>query len=136
MARKNILSFSTRQDEDGSGPLVLVVDDEPDNRELAQVALVDQGYRVLTAPNADVALAIMRVIVPDVLFTDIIMPGEVNGLELAKTAKRLHPSIKVIITSGYDFMLRDASTRQFGKVLQKPYRVLQLVAEIEWALRA
>ncbi len=136
MERKNFPLFSAQCGAAGKAVLVLVVDDESDNRELAQLALVEQGYRVLTAPNAEVALAIMRAVVPDVLFTDIIMPGDVNGLELAKAAKRLHPSIKVIITSGYDFMLRDASTRQFGKVLQKPYRVLQLVAEIEWVLRA
>src|SRR6266478_4527285 len=116
--------------------VVLVVEDEPDIREIASSALSECGYRVVCAPNADVAIDLMRVISPDVLFSDIMMPGECDGFQLAKVAKKLHPLIKVIMTSGYDFMLRDASAKRFGAVLQKPYRAWQLIAEVEKAVSA
>ena len=116
------------------GIVVLVVEDEPVIREIASSALSERGYRVVRAPNADVAIGLMRVISPDVLFSDIMMPGECDGFQLAKVAKKLHPRIKVIMTSGYDFMLHDASTKRFGAVLQKPYHARQLIAEVAKAV--
>jgi CheY-like chemotaxis protein len=115
-------------------PVILVVDDEPEIRELATATLTEHGYRVLSAPTADVALTILQSIVPDVLVTDIIMPGTLDGYELVKTTKKLHPSVRVIMASGYGFMLRNAALKQLGRVLRKPYRAAQLIAVVEEAL--
>jgi len=56
-------------------PVVLVVDDEPENRSLVTLALQREGYRVVGAANAYAALDIMGAVVPDLLFSDIVMPA-------------------------------------------------------------
>src|SRR5882724_9406923 len=115
-------------------PVILVVDDEQETRRLARAALEKHGFRVVSAPDASAALAILRAIIPDVLFTDIVMPGGLNGLQLAEAARELHPSMKVVITTGYDFRLNHRFSGERDQVLRKPYRAHQLVAEIENAL--
>jgi CheY-like chemotaxis protein len=95
-------------------PVVLVVDDEPEIRSLVTLALQQEGYRVVGAANAFAALDIMRAVIPNLLFSDIVMPGEIDGFQLAKIAKKLHPGMKVLMTSGHDFMLRHAYENEFG----------------------
>src|SRR5882724_12199139 len=80
------------------GIVVLVVEDEPVIREIASSALSERGYRVVCAPNADVAIGLMRVIIPDVLFSDIMMPGDCDGFQLAKVAKKLHPLMQSVFS--------------------------------------
>jgi signal transduction histidine kinase len=86
---------------EGHQELVLVVDDEDVVRSIAADGLRELGYRVLEAPDARTALALLEEY-PDVdlLFTDIVMP-EVNGRKLAEQALRKRPGLKVLFTSGY-----------------------------------
>jgi len=83
-----------------SKPVVLIVEDEPLIRMLAVEAFLDDGFIVLEAEHAARALLIyggdVRV---QVLFTDVNMPGEMNGIDLAEHLKRLAPELQVIITS-------------------------------------
>ena len=82
------------------GP-VLIVDDEFLVREFAAEALRSEGYEVLEASDADEALDILRMR-QDIraLFTDVNMPGAIDGLELAWLVRREWPGIHVIVTSG------------------------------------
>ena len=80
----------------------LVVEDDEAVLTMAVESLVDLGYRVLVAHDGREALAIVngpeRI---DILFSDIIMPGGINGAQLAIEARRMRPDIKVLLTSGY-----------------------------------
>ena len=86
---------------EGHQELVLVVDDEDAVRSIAADGLRELGYRVLEAPDAPTALALLEEYPSvDLLFTDIVMP-EVNGRKLAEQALRKRPGLKVLFTSGY-----------------------------------
>ena len=110
---------------------ILVVDDEPDVLDMASVHLADQGYRVITAPDATTALQALEEN-PDValLFTDIVMPGGLDGFELADRAKRLHPGLRVLYTSGF---LKDEGVWH-GSLLPKPWRLTHLEEAVKRAL--
>jgi signal transduction histidine kinase len=83
------------------GEVILVVEDEPDVRQLAEDSLTELGYRVLTAEGAEAALALLDTH-PDIalVFTDVVMPGT-NGRKLADEALRRRPGLKVLFTTGY-----------------------------------
>jgi signal transduction histidine kinase len=109
---------------------VLIVEDDAAVRETAEEALADLGYRTLAASDATGALGILRrgerV---DILFSDIVMPGGVNGVELAREAQRLRREIKVLLTSGYAGAAEDQQADGFA-TLSKPYRQSQLADKI------
>jgi CheY-like chemotaxis protein len=82
------------------------------------------GYQVLTAENGVRALEILSRGGPiNVVFTDLVMPGGVSGLEVATRANELKPGIKVLLTSGYpeELVPGDDLQRQQFRVLRKPY---------------
>jgi CheY-like chemotaxis protein len=115
--------------------VVLIVEDEPDIRALAQSVLLRCGFCVLSAADADAALAIMAVILPDLLFTDIVLPGGIDGLQLAALAKSLDPEIKIVATTGY--AVPGERLGEIGSsVLPKPYAPRQLIEHIDKALAA
>ena len=79
---------------------ILVVEDDADVLELAIEGLVGLGYEVLSATNAAQALDILRSDKPiNLMFSDIIMPGGMNGVLLAVEARRIQPEMKVLLTS-------------------------------------
>jgi PAS domain S-box-containing protein len=106
---------------------VLVVEDDPDVLEIALEAVQSFGFEVLAAENAAAALAILRrEQTVDVLFTDIVMPPGMNGVELAYDACRLRPALRVLLASGYP---REAfrDNRQDGMAfIAKPYTLSTL----------
>jgi len=110
-------------------PVVLVVDDDPDVLLVASTLLSAQGYTVLEASSGEEAMRVMRAH-PEVaiLFTDIVMPGEVDGFELAHQAKQLRPSLLVIYTSGYIEQIPWGEKGVgYGPLLSKPWRREQLL---------
>jgi CheY-like chemotaxis protein len=116
---------------------ILVVEDEDDVREVISNSLRSRGYSVLCVPNAEVALQIlMEQVKFDLLFTDIVMPGTMDGFELADRAKRLQPEIKVLYATGFSHVSRHGSRPLHGKLIQKPYRPEDLASEIHQALAA
>ena len=109
-------------------PVVLVVDDDPDVLPIAVAVVTQLGYSVLEASNAAEALDILRAH-PEItlLFTDIVMPGDMDGFELAHEAKQLRPELRVVYTSGY--MKTIPWGRHgvgYGPFVQKPWRRDQL----------
>jgi CheY-like chemotaxis protein len=114
---------------------ILVVEDEDDVRELVSNSLRDRGFSVLSVPNAEVALQIlMEQVKFDLLFTDIVMPGVMDGFELADRAKRLQPGLKVIYATGFSHVSRRSAEQLHGKLIHKPYRPDEIASEIRTAL--
>ena len=88
-----------------SGPgrgTILLVEDDDDVLAVTAESLRELGYQVVTAIDAARALEILRSDQPiDLLFSDVIIPGGTNGAQLAVTARRIRPKLKVLLTSGY-----------------------------------
>lgn len=112
---------------------ILIVDDEAGLREIAETALSELGYRTAIAENGDVALSILQS-TPDIdlLFTDLVMPGSINGLQLAETILKERPDLKVLLTSGFSgqIMNKESAERWAGALLSKPYTNAQLAQAI------
>lgn len=106
---------------------VLVVEDEIFIRMVAIDALEDSGFTILEAGNAREALNVLEE-TPDValIFTDINMPGDIDGLDLAAAVANRWPDIEIIVTSG-GVRLREADIPDAGKFLPKPYATKQLI---------
>jgi CheY-like chemotaxis protein len=117
--------------------LILVVEDDDDVREFAVHVLRDRGYAVIEAVNGGVALVLLEQNLPiDLLFTDIVMPGEPDGVALAERAKQMRPDLRVLYTTGFAGACRFDRHVVHGKVLGKPYRSRQLASEVEQLLSA
>ena len=85
-----------------AGETVLVVEDDPRVRRVSVARLLDLGYRVLEAETGPAALVLLqRHPEIDLLFTDTVMPGGMNGGDLAREARARRPELKVLFTSGY-----------------------------------
>jgi len=122
-----------------NGEAVLVVEDDPEVRVLAVTILRDMGYKVLEAGTADAALRLVEDGAPiDLLLSDVVLPGDANGPELAREILRRRPGIKVLFTSGYSD--RAASllppAQIAAQLLQKPFHKAALAARIREALDA
>ncbi|HZS82358.1 MAG TPA: response regulator [Stellaceae bacterium] len=112
---------------------ILVVEDDDDIRDMVAEILEDYGYRVLCAQNADAALAILRRDRDiDLMFTDIIMPGHLNGVDLAQAALDIQPHLKLLFASGYasQAVLAPLQDRLSSAFISKPYRPRELAARI------
>jgi CheY-like chemotaxis protein len=125
------------EDMAGNKPCVLVVEDNDDVRELAESVLGMAGYAVLAAASGEQALVLLREGVRvDLLFTDVIMPGGMNGLQLVDEARRLRPRLPVLVTTGYMDEL-PGKGREHGQrlnILAKPYKHGDLLERVEAAL--
>ena len=101
---------------------ILLVEDEAALRNVCRVYLESKGYTVLEAGNAKEAMRICQSYDRPihVLITDIVMPG-LGGLELAKFALELRPTLSVVLVSGYTDRALDHEAISFGKFLQKPF---------------
>ena len=107
---------------------VLVVEDEPVVCELAAEALVEEGYRVLTAADAWEAEEILAREPVDLLFTDIDLARNTNGIALARAARAVWPDLPVVYTSGGRGGLAQGEAVSASVFVPKPYRSSQLVA--------
>ena len=118
------------------GEVVLAVDDDADVRATVASYLRELGYRVEIAENAEKAMQKIRTPTKiDLLFTDIIMPGGVNGKELAVAARRVRPDLKVLFTSGFPGdSLGSVELEAGAALLGKPYRRIDLARKLHEVL--
>lgn len=79
---------------------ILVIDDEPDVREIMAISLEDAGYKTLSAPDGETGLTLLETQGPQILITDIKMPG-MSGLDVLKKARLIRPETQVIVTTGF-----------------------------------
>jgi CheY-like chemotaxis protein len=116
---------------------ILVVEDDPDVRDLAVEILKMNGYTVYSAANGAEALGVLRR-ERDIglMFTDIIMPGGMNGTQLAQAAMRVRPSLKILFASGYadSSILDPLMLGQGTSFVQKPYRPRDIAARVRTLL--
>jgi signal transduction histidine kinase/DNA-binding response OmpR family regulator len=114
---------------------ILVVEDNEEVRRAVADLLEGWGYRVVVAENPDVAAALLdKDQAFDLLFTDVVMPGAISAVELARIAQERRPGIGVLLTSGY---ARDLIPRHDGPefpLITKPYRSDELAARVRAVL--
>jgi CheY-like chemotaxis protein len=112
---------------------ILVVEDDPEVRLLAIKVLGSLGYVALEASDADSALAMLAQH-PDIalMFTDVVLPGGVNGAQLAGRARERYPDIKVLYTSGYtdNAIIHRGVLDEGAEMIGKPFRKAALARKI------
>lgn len=112
------------------GKVALVVDDEVFARLYAVQILLDEGFTVLEAADAAEGLQVLnRDSAVDILFTDISMPGEMDGLALINKAREMRPDIALLVTSGV-MQPEEADVARGVKFLPKPYTAHALMRMI------
>jgi PAS domain S-box-containing protein len=117
----------------GGTEAVLVVEDDPFVRSYAVMRLQSLGYSVVAAVNGADALDKLRTDTRiDVLFTDIVMPGGINGWQLAERAQQVRPGLPVLLTSGYalETLVKHGQHKEGFLVLTKPYRKADLARRL------
>lgn len=122
---------------DGGDELILLVEDEPAVREIAATLLTGLGYCVHQAESGPAALARLDELAHvDLLFTDIVMPGGMTGVELADQVRQRYPKLKVLYTSGYteSKVFDDGLLRPDDLMLSKPYLTEKLAQTVRDAL--
>ena len=114
---------------------ILVVEDDPEVLDVTVEMLRTLGWEVLTAPDGPSGLSVLRRDADiDVLFSGIVMPRGINGVELAREARRLRPELRVLLASGYPASALPASNAgtEDGEFpfLSKPYRASELARKL------
>lgn len=118
-----------RAREDRRAGTILVVEDQAEVAELASAMLEDVGYAVIRASNGAEALERLKENAQvDLVFSDVVMPGTVNGVALARRLATTHPQLKVLLASGYSPEYY-GSTEDFP-LLGKPYRRAELLDRV------
>ena len=112
----------------GQGEHVLVIDDDPQLRDIARKMLTTLGYRVDTVESGEEAIEFVNNHPVDLALIDMIMEPGMNGLETYRRLHALHPDIKAIITSGFSKSddVTTALELGAGGYLRKPYSIRQL----------
>ena len=110
---------------------ILVVEDNDDLLELTSAMLATSGYQVRCARSGSEALRMLQSEKFDFLLSDIVMPNGINGIEIAREARRLNQSIKVLLASGYagDVLERHQAVDEFP-IIDKPFRMSELARRI------
>jgi PAS domain S-box-containing protein len=126
-----VVDLSAHAAAAGSAGCVLLVEDDDEVAALAGEMFRHLGYsivRVATATAALGALANDRTV--DVVFSDIMMPGEMNGVDLARELRRRRPGLPLLLTSGYAQAAKQATDDEGIRVLPKPYLLDELAAAL------
>jgi CheY-like chemotaxis protein len=111
--------------------VVLVVEDEPLQRMLAMTIVEDAGFEALGAETADRAVRILEMRSDiRIVFTDVDMPGSMDGMKLAAAIRGRWPPIEIIITSGL-YRIRDSELPPRSVFIPKPYDPADIVATLQ-----
>ena len=131
----SVLSESA-EDLDGLGELILVVDDEEEQRKIASDILRSLNYTVITAESGSAAIKHLSGSVADLVVLDMLMPPGINGLETYTKVIKTHPSQKAIIVSGYSEStdIKKALKLGVSQFLAKPYSRDQLAMAVKRVL--
>jgi PAS domain S-box-containing protein len=118
----------------GEGQTILVVEDNPDVKTVATTLLEQLNYRTVAVDDAKSALDFLAAgKFVDMVFSDVMLPGDLDGLGLAKTIGKRYPQIPVLLTSGY----AKALNGQHGMpILRKPYQISALAEAVRSTLEA
>lgn len=136
-ARPTFAAETTASPRVPQGARILLVEDDDLVRRYVQSQLQQLGYRVVTAPNGKAALDLLyQEAEIDLLFTDLVMPGGMDGRELAAAARQIRPDLKILYTSGYadQAVLPSESFDPTIPLLSKPYHPSVLAQKIQEVL--
>ena len=116
--------------------MALVIEDQPEVRGLAAAIIDETSLEVAEAASAEQALRFLRERAPDVamIFVDVMLPGGIDGIDVARIAERSWPWIKVVVTSGG---LMDRSLNELPRTatfMPKPWRAFDVLLEAERAV--
>jgi signal transduction histidine kinase/CheY-like chemotaxis protein len=112
---------------------VLLVEDDDEVAALVGEMLKQLGYDVIRANSATAALgALANGRAVDIVFSDVMMPGGMNGVELAREIRRRRQNLPVLLTSGYAEAAKFAAEAEGVKILPKPFRLPELSAALAW----
>ncbi|TNC07670.1 response regulator [Methylobacterium terricola] len=116
--------------------LVLVLEDDPAMREMAVALLEETVLDVVTCDTGDDAVALLRDRGAEVamVFTDVSLPGTMDGVDLARTVQTLWPSIRLVVTSGQAGAHVEALPDDVV-YMQKPWRALDVLVQVDRAVR-
>lgn len=118
----------------GGNETILVVEDDAQVRQITTLLLTQLGYKVLESVNGSSAMKMLEKNSEDIdlVFTDMVMPAGISGVELADFLKINYPNIKILMTSGYPDR-REIVVKGLA-VIQKPYKKAELAEAIQIAL--
>lgn len=122
----------------GIGRIVLVVEDNAKVRRASVARLTALGYRTEEAASGDEAFAMLQDgLAVDLIFSDLVMPGELNGYALAQKVSETFPNIKILLTSGYasDVVTDRMTDGVVYEILHKPFRQADLAGRLQALLR-
>jgi PAS domain S-box-containing protein len=112
---------------------VLLVEDNADVAEVARSLLLEQGYEVTHMQTADEALRILEAgFVVDLVFSDLVMPGQYNGLDLARAVRERWPDLPVLLATGYSDAANQSTDEGFA-LITKPYQPPALIVAVQEA---
>jgi PAS domain S-box-containing protein len=122
---------SDSQDAAAPAKSILVVDDNADVREMAAAFLSSLGYRTIEAESGEAALVLLETDVVDLVFSDVIMPGGMNGLQLIEEVRRLYPGVATLAATGYseNILERPPSAKDL-QILPKPFKLDDLADHV------
>jgi two-component system, chemotaxis family, chemotaxis protein CheY len=112
-----------------AGKRVLIVDDDPDIRELLFTALEDEGFEVVPAANGQEGLAIIRTFHPDVIVLDLMMPV-MDGWQFATELRARDEDIPIVLLSAARDLKTHAKTLSAAEIIEKPFDLSELLPKI------
>lgn len=121
---------------DPLGGRILFVEDDIDVRTVMVHALAAHGFDVTVAANADEALGLLNRMSFDLVFSDVVMPGSMNGIGLAEIIRKQWPATHVVLATGYTHNAHDPATLPDVRLLGKPYMVHELMAALRAEMQA
>jgi PAS domain S-box-containing protein len=113
---------------------ILIIEDNPDVTEVTAALVAQLGYTVRIAPNPETAMTILDEEELDLIFSDIMMPGKLDGIEFAHHVRRVRPALPILLASGSNKRVEQAQTHFM--TLQKPYELPELDRAIQQLLYA
>ena len=114
--------------------IILLVDDDAAIVRALEYSLGRWGFEVLTAPDGPSALAVLAIVEKiDLLLSDVMMPGGMSGIELARVCRTLRPSLAILLTTGYAYDVIERLGGGFEEfpMIAKPYSIKTLVKRIQ-----
>src|SRR5262245_10173164 len=116
---------------------VLLVEDEPQICDLATEALAEHGFEVEVVSNAADALRRLIAGIPiDILFTDVCLPGDMNGGALSRRARELRPGLPVLYTSGRRSTIHELNPVEGSMFVPKPYDLMSIGRLLDYLVSA
>jgi CheY-like chemotaxis protein len=122
-----------------AGESILLVEDEPGVRDTTNECLAELGYQTIVVADATAALDLLRSGARvDLVLSDVVMPGRMNGAELAVAIRKMHPGLPILLTSGYPAGVLNRTRDMPGdiEILPKPYRHEELARRLRRLLDA